>query len=101
MWAMIIHLTGICCGFILSLILWLVKREGSAFINGSVRRRRVNFQITAFIGYIVVGVVGAVLHLAFLSTLLWVAVVVLCIITGMKANNGVTARYPFALRLIK
>jgi uncharacterized Tic20 family protein len=31
----------------------------------------------------------------------WIANLVLCILAGIKANEGVSYRYPFALRLIK
>jgi uncharacterized Tic20 family protein len=32
---------------------------------------------------------------------LFLANIILCIMAGMKANEGVAYRYPFALRLIK
>jgi uncharacterized Tic20 family protein len=33
--------------------------------------------------------------------LVWILNLVFCIIAGIKANEGVSYRYPFALRLIK
>ena len=39
--------------------------------------------------------------LFFLPTLVGIGNLVMCIIGGLKANNGETYRYPFALRLIK
>ena len=32
---------------------------------------------------------------------LWVSNLVFCIMAGMKANQGIAYRYPFALRLVK
>ena len=36
-----------------------------------------------------------------LYPVIWIANLIFCILAGMKANEGVAYRYPFALRLIK
>ena len=54
-----------------------------------------------------IGMASATVLLAFvligllLMPLIGIANLVLCIIAGIKANNGESYRYPFALRLIK
>jgi uncharacterized Tic20 family protein len=47
------------------------------------------------------GILTLVLIGIFLIFALMLANIVLCIMAGMKANEGVAYRYPIALRLIK
>ncbi len=61
--AMLIHLLAILTGIIGTLILWLVKKDTSHFIDHH-GKEAVNFQITLFIVSMVAGLVGVVLTLA-------------------------------------
>jgi hypothetical protein len=114
-WAGIMHFSGICCGFIVGLILWIVKKDTSPFLNDQ-GKEAVNYQISIFIASVVLGIgvgiialVLGVIHLSLIGTLLtylvWAAVFIgnllMCITAGTKANSGVVYRYPAALRLIK
>jgi uncharacterized Tic20 family protein len=100
--ALIAHLSGIIAGFIGPLVIWLInkdKPEKSWLVDQS--KEALNFQITVAIAY----VVGMILTIVLIGFLVCLAVlignVVLCIMAGMKANEGVAYRYPFAIRLIK
>ena len=46
-------------------------------------------------------ILSAILIGALLMPILWLANLIFCILAGVKANEGVAYRYPFALRLIK
>src|SRR6186713_2305945 len=87
--AMIGHLSGIVAGFIGPLIIWLINKEKAdkGWLNGQAKEA-LNFQITMLIGMLLVPII-------------FIANIILCIMAGMKANEGVDYRYPFALRLIK
>ncbi|WMS85571.1 DUF4870 domain-containing protein [Pleionea litopenaei] len=81
------------------LVMWLIKKDESAYINYH-GREALNFNITmALLGllcfllmFVVIGV--------FLLPLLAVVWLIMIIVACIKANDGVEYRYPFALRLI-
>ena len=100
--AMIAHLLGIVSGFIGALVIWLINKDKAdkAFVIDQ-SKEALNFQITLLIGYIIGIVLSVIVIGMFLNLALMIANLVLCIMAGMKANNGESYRYPFALRLIK
>jgi hypothetical protein len=117
-WAMFAHLSALVGGvlttgwagsvgcFIGPLIIWMTKKDTMPFVDDQ-GKEALNFNIT-------VGIVFFVLFLLTLMTLgigilltgpimlvVGLAWLVLTIIAGIKANEGVAYRYPFTLRLIK
>ncbi len=100
--AMLAHLLGILTGAIGALVIWLINKDkpDSSFVTDQAKEA-LNFQITIFIVYLVGMVLSLILIGIFICMAAWIASLVLSIIGGMKANEGVTYRYPFALRLIK
>ena len=100
MFAMLSHLGCILVGFLCPLIIWLVKREEMPFVNDQAKEA-LNFQITVAIAVAVCLVLTFVIIGVLLLPLVGIANLVLCIMAGLKANDGVAYRYPFALRLIK
>jgi uncharacterized Tic20 family protein len=99
---MIAHLSGIVAGFIGPLVIWLINKDKTdkGWLIGQAKEA-LNFQITLVIAYIIAGVLMFVLIGMLLIPIIVIANLVLCIMAGMKANNGEDYRYPFALRLIK
>lgn len=105
-WAMLCHvlaLPGLLFMFghvVVPLVVWLVKRESSPFVDDQ-GRESVNFQITATIAMFVAGLTIPLM----IGFLLFPAVVigwlVYTIIGTLRANEGIAYRYPFSLRLIK
>ena len=105
---MLAHLLGLI-GFSGPLIIWLVKRETSPFVNDQ-GKEALNWQLTLLIGYIgtivlrvvlghinvFLGCIGAVLTLG-----IFVVNVIFLIQGAMAANTGIAYRYPFAIRLVK
>ncbi len=98
--AMLIYILGIFTGFIGPLILWLVKKNESAFINDQ-GKEVLNFQITAFLAYVVCIILMFVIIGLFLFPVVVVCYLVFLIIGATKANKGIAYRFPFALRLLK
>lgn len=98
--AMLIYILGIFTGFIGPLILWLVKKNESGFINDQ-GKEVLNFQITAFLAYVVCIILMFVIIGFFLIPVVMVCYIVFLILGALKANKGIAYRFPFALRLLK
>jgi uncharacterized Tic20 family protein len=113
MWAMLGHLSaliGLIFPFgniIAPLVVWQVKKDTMPFA-ASEAKEALNFNITWSIYLVVLTVVGIVLSIVGIGILLLlalplagVAMVVLAIIAGLKANEGRPYRYPMMmLRLV-
>ena len=82
------------------LILWQMKRESDPFIDDQ-GKEAMNFQITVAIASAICYVLMFVLIGFALIGLLFIGAVVLVMIAGVKANDGVSYRYPFTWRPIK
>ena len=98
--AMLAHLLGIVTGFLGPLIIWLLKKDEDAFINDQ-GKEALNFQITIAIAMIVSGALMFVCIGFFTALAVAVANLIFCIMAGLKANEGISYRYPMTLRLIK
>lgn len=98
--AMLAHLGGILFGFIPSLVIWLIKKDQSAFVADQAKEA-LNFQITCIIAAIISGLLIFIVVGCFLLPAVQIAMIVFSIIGGIAANKGTAYRYPFALRLIK
>lgn len=97
--AVLTHLAGIFFSFIPALIVWLLKKDDSAFI-GEQSREALNFQITMVIGYMVAGVLSWILIGLLFFPILWLANLVFCLLAAINVSKGENYQYPFALRLI-
>jgi len=106
-WGMIAHLSALA-GFIIPivgiivgpLVIWLIKRDEDPFVDDQ-GKEAVNFQITMLIAFVICFFLTFLVIGAFLMPLVGLADLIFTIIAGIKANEGVKYRYPFALRLIK
>ena len=98
--AMLIYLLGIFTGFIGPLILWLMKKEQSPFINDQ-GKEVLNFQITTFIAWICCIILMFIVIGLFLMPVVAIGYLVLMILGLLKAKDGIAYRFPFALRLLK
>lgn len=92
--------------FLGPLVIWLVKKDTMPFVNDQ-GKEALNFNITVAIAMVVllmltIMTLGIGLIIAIpLWVVIGIAWLVLTIIAGVKANEGVAYRYPFTLRLIK
>lgn len=98
--AMLAHLLGIFLGFIGPLIIWLIKKDQSPFVDDQ-GKESLNFQLMLLIGYVISGFLWCLLIGMLTFPLIWIFGIIFSIIAAMKANEGVAYRYPVNLRLIK
>jgi hypothetical protein len=92
--------------FIGPLVIWLVKKDTMPFVADQAKEA-LNFNITVAIATLVLLILSVITFgIGFIIAIpLWIIIgvgwLVLTIVAGVKANEGVRYRYPFALRLIK
>ena len=98
--AMLAHLLGIVSGFVGALIIWLIKKDQSAYVDEQ-GKEALNFQITMLIAFVGAWILVFVLIGALLFPLLLVVNLVFCILAAVAASKGEHYRYPFAIRLLK
>jgi uncharacterized Tic20 family protein len=98
--AMLAHLLGIVSGFVGALIIWLIKKDQSAYVDDQAKEA-LNFQITMLIAFVGAWILMFVLIGMLLMPLLLVANLVFCILGAVAASNGKNYRYPVAIRLLK
>ncbi len=100
--ALVAHLLGIISWFVGPLIIWLINKDKpeKPWLNDQAKEA-LNFQITVIIAWFIAGVLSVVVIGLLLMPIIFIGNLILCIMAGMKANEGVSYRYPFALRLIK
>ena len=96
---MLAHLLGIITGFLGPLIIWLIKKDQSKFVDDQAKEA-LNFQILMLILNLVAVPISCFI-LGVANGAIWVLTVVFCIMGALEANKGVAYRYPFNLRLIK
>ena len=108
--AMFVYLLGIFTGFVGPLILWMMKRDESKFVNHH-GKEVINFCITLIIPLVALFMVGVPLIIltyclgAIIVVPLFLAVnvnaLVMMIIGAMKANEGKWWEFPISIRMIK
>lgn len=111
-WAMFAHLSailGVFIGgltFVGPLVIWLIKKDTMPFVDDQ-GKEALNFQITVSIVMVALWVV-TIFTIFLLSPLtiplmmlVGLVALVFVVMAGIKANEGVAYRYPFAIRLVK
>lgn len=106
-WAMFCHLSGLAGylfpvvgNIVAPLIMWQMKKDEHSFVDDQ-GKEAVNFQISVSIYSIVSALLIFLCVGAFLLPAVIVFDIVLLIIAAIKANNGISFRYPLTIRLIK
>jgi len=97
---MLCHLLGIFTLFLGALIIWLIKKDQSTFLDDQ-GKEALNFQLTILIAWVAAGVLSFVLIGCFLMPVIWVLNIIFCIMGALAANKGQRYRYPFNIRFIK
>lgn len=93
------HLGGLVLSVLAPLIVYLVKRDESAFVRHHATEA-LNFQITVLIAGVVAGVLFVVLIGVPLLLLVVVLDLVFCILAALAANRGEWYRYPVSIRVV-
>ncbi len=97
--ATVTHLGGTVFSFIPALIVWILKKDDSAYI-GDQAKEALNFQITVLIAQFIAAILAWVLIGFILFPIIWVVNIVFCIIAAIASSKGETYRYSLCLRLI-
>ncbi|MFO0783845.1 MAG: DUF4870 domain-containing protein [Phycisphaerales bacterium] len=98
--AVLCYVLAIFTGFIGPLIIWLIKKDQSPFVNEQ-GKEVLNWEITAFLAMIACLVLAFVVIGFFLMPLVWIANLVFLIMGAVKVGKGESYRFPFALRLLR
>jgi len=94
------HVGIIIVGFLAPLIVWLIGKERSEFVDDQ-GKEALNFSILITIAY-VVGWITSVILVGFLILLAALVLsIIFCIQGAIAANKGERYRYPFNWRIIK
>jgi uncharacterized Tic20 family protein len=106
-WGMFAHLSAFAVfvfplggNIIAPLIIWLTRRDTSPFVALEAKEA-LNFNISVVIGWLICWSLLFVLigvPLAAVLSLYWI---IMAVVAGVKASEGVGYRYPFTLRLVK
>ena len=101
---MLAHLLVIFTGFIGPLIIWLVKKDQSPFVNQQ-GKEALNWAITILIGAVGSIIIGIIPFVGILACVIYPAVIVCNIVFGILStitvNKGQPYRYPVCIRFIK
>lgn len=97
--AMLAHLLGLFSSFVGPLIIWLLKKDESPFVDEQAKEA-LNFQITLMIGFFISAILTyfCIGILTFFA--LYVIDVIFSIMATVAANKGESYKYPFNLRFI-
>jgi len=127
-WGVLVHLGGLIGMAIFSyigniigaLVMWLIKRNESAFIDNQ-GKEALNFQITLSFINVAIGLLISIRYgvwafpriwrgnwdwdfgfsLVGLYGVVWLLNIIFSIIAAVKASNGVAYRYPISWRIVK
>ncbi|MBS0207413.1 MAG: DUF4870 domain-containing protein [Planctomycetes bacterium] len=112
LWATFAHLSALAIllqvpvgNVIGPLVIWLIKRNESGFVDAH-GKESLNFQISITLYLLVMIAIGAITCVLLpivvvLGLAIEVAAAVFVIMAAMKANNGEMYEYPLTIRLIK
>ncbi len=97
--AMFCHLGGLIGGFVLPLVIWLMKKDQSPYVDYH-GKEALNFQITMMIAHLV-AMPLACLTFGVSSLLVLTVVIIFSIMGATAANRGERYTYPVTIRFIK
>ena len=96
LWALLAHLSYFVVGIIGPLVIMLVKKEESTFIEDQAKEA-LNFQLSVMIASLVCGVTCV---LAPLAIVIAIGGIVYSVIAAMESNKGKKYRYPYTFRMV-
>lgn len=106
-WGMFVHLSALLglllpLGLVLGpLIVWLLKRKESRFIDEQ-GKRAVNFQLTILIIAFVIGLLSTIIRpLLPIAFMVGLAALIFAAMAGVSIYNGKDYRYPFSFTFMK
>jgi len=98
--AVLSYILAIFTGFIGPLIIWLLKKEQSQFVNDQ-GKEVLNWIITVILAMLACIPLMFILIGFLLYPLVLLCHVIFTIMGAVKVSRGIAYRYPFAIRLLK
>jgi hypothetical protein len=98
--AMLGHLLAIVLGLLGPLIIWLIKKDSSEFVDDQ-GKEALNFNILMLIAYLLCVALTCVAIGVFLLPVVWILNILFAVLGGVSAARGNRYRYPFNWRLVK
>jgi uncharacterized Tic20 family protein len=104
-WAMFAHLSAFVGHFIPfghifgPLIIWMIKKPNMPFAADQAKEA-LNFQITMTIAFLAAAAHCLIAIGFLLLPVVWLFDIIFTIVAAVKANDGVTYRYPATLRVV-
>lgn len=89
-----------CANIVGPLVMWMTQKDKSSYLDYH-GKESLNFQITVAIAVVIAMLCMFILIGFLLLPVVGFYAVVMTIIAGVKAKEGVRYRYPYTLRLIK
>jgi uncharacterized Tic20 family protein len=98
--ALLAHVLTLVTGFIAPLVIYLVKKDESAYVRAHAVES-LNFQISLAIYMVGAFILMLLLIGFFLLIAIGIVALVLVIMATIKASEGKMYHYPFTIRLVK
>jgi uncharacterized Tic20 family protein len=98
--ALLCHVGGILTGFIVPLIIWVIKKDQSKFVDDH-GKEALNFQLTLLIAYFVGGATACFIVGFFIIMAAAVVAIIFGVMAAVAASRGERYRYPLTIRFIK
>ncbi len=98
--ALLAHLLGIFFSFVGPLVIWLIKKDESKFVDHH-GKEALNFQLTMLIAYVVGVILSTIIIGLCVILAVWVIIIIFSIMAAVAANKGEYYRYPLTIRFIK
>lgn len=97
--SMLAHLLALFTGFLGPLVIYLVKKDDSAYVRAHAVEA-LNFQISVAIYLIISFLLAFVLIGVILIPAVTILNIVCIILASIKASDGILYRYPLTIRLV-
>ncbi len=98
--ALLSHLGTLIGGFIVPLVIYLVKKDESAYVAEHAKES-LNFQISLLIYFIVSGFLAIIIIGFFLMMALGLFSLIVLILASIATSEGKLYRYPLCIRFIQ
>jgi uncharacterized Tic20 family protein len=99
-WAIFAHLGGVFLSFLVPLIIWLVYRERSQYLDDQ-GKEALNFQITLAIGYVASILLMFIVIGFFTFFAVWACSIIFSIMGAVACSRQEWYRYPISIRFIR
>ncbi len=98
--AMLCHILAIITGFLGPLIIWLIKKDDTPFVDRH-GKEALNFQLMVLIAMVASGLLSFVCIGFILMPVVGIVDLIFCIMAAVSASRGQEYRYPVNIRFIK